>query len=287
MALLVEHRQAAYPRPDAKPVRGDRISHEQHARHEGRGRHRNEEQPQQPLAPEVEIVHGPDKNGESGDQDHEAVDRNAADVQIHEIVEFVGPEIGRDAMPVYPGRARRADAAQECGPSSRRIGQMLGKCAKQSEHEWACRKGQWCIAPTRFRPSRADRRVFVQFEQALERLNIPGGLARIVNNQVSAAMDPFQDRRSHRRREMRKIVARDGEKIESAEINPGIRQAVRWDHFRKYGRVRRRAEAIRVGRAAGRGDVSRAIHRPGRDHEHGRRQLDAKRRRAADDTRVG
>ena len=37
----------------------------------------------------------------------------------------------------------------------------------------------------------ADRRVFVQFEQTLERLNVLGGLARLVNNQVSAAMDPF------------------------------------------------------------------------------------------------
>ena len=110
----------------------------------------------------------------------------------------------------------------------------------------------------------------------------------MVNNQVSAAMDPFQDRRSHRRLEIRKVVARNGDKIESAEINPRIRQAVRRNHFRKRGRVRRAqiAEAIRVARAAGRRDVTRAIHRPGRDHEHGRRRLDAERRRAADETHV-
>ena len=45
MALLVQHRQAAYPRPDAKPVRGHRISHEQRTRHESHGWHRDKEQP--------------------------------------------------------------------------------------------------------------------------------------------------------------------------------------------------------------------------------------------------
>ena len=45
MTILVEHRQAAYPRSDAKPVRGDRISNQQHTRHKSRGWHRNKEQP--------------------------------------------------------------------------------------------------------------------------------------------------------------------------------------------------------------------------------------------------
>ena len=45
MPLLVEHCQAAYPRSDAKPVRGDRISNQQHTRHKSQGWHRNEEQP--------------------------------------------------------------------------------------------------------------------------------------------------------------------------------------------------------------------------------------------------
>ena len=50
--------------------------------------------------------------------------------------------------------------------------------------------------------------------------------------------------------------------------------------------ARQIAEAIRVARAAGRRDVTRTIHRPGRDHEHCRRRLDAERRRAANETHV-
>ena len=191
-------------------------------------------------------------------------------------------------MPSHPGKARLADVFQECGPCRRRIGQLAGKCAKQAEHELACREGGWRFGPARFRPLRAGRRVFIQFEKTLERLKVLGGFARVVDDQVSAAMDPFQDRRSHRRIKCREVVARNSDKIEPAEINPRMRQAVRRDHFRKRGRVRRShlSESNRVVWAAGRRDVIRAIHRPGGDHEHRRGRLGAEHRRAADDSEV-
>ena len=157
-------------------------------------------------------------------------------------------------------------------------GNSSGKAQTSPSMSWRVAKGDGVSGPSDSVHLAPTAAFSGNVEQTFERLNVLGGLARLVNNQVSAAMDPFQDRRSRRRLEVREVVARNGDEIESAVINPRIGQAVGRNHFRKRGRVRRgqRAEAHRVARAAGRPDVTRTIDRPGRDHEHCRRRLDVR-----------